>query len=392
MNDSKSASCFILPLTSIAEQLKQSKIEIDLLELFQSLASSPGWTEMHSATMVLRLDNDPLLGVVGYLNAAEASRVKCLYSHLTQTIPQTVYLSYQQVEVACEALATKLIDQFGAQELSKFKFVGIPRGGCIVLGILAYCLNLTHDQLESSSRKSGQPVLVVDDCSISGARFRQYKNQYQDVKELVFAPLYSHPDLRATILAQEKNVVACISAYDLTDHAPENLGHNYQAWQKRWQDRSLASSYWVGQPEHICFPWNEPDIANWNPITDIAEKSWHIIPPRLCLKNRFGSAQEPQRLQIQPKGQGLFRPATGVIFASLAENEYVIGALHLSQSFVLKDVTADIWKRLFKLKDLNQIVLDLAEIYDIDLVSLKSDISNLVDNLLNLEIIEYDKN
>ena len=140
------------------------------------------------------------------------------------------------------------------------------------------------------------PLVVVDDCALSGARFRQFIDKSEN-QRVIFAPLYSHPDLRTAIESRESRVLTCVSAQDLKDYGPEELKDEYPAWQERWHHRLEGSRYWVGQVDHVCFAWNEPDRVIWNPVTQQVETGWRVVPPELCLKN--APYLDSSRLQVR---------------------------------------------------------------------------------------------
>src|SRR5687768_10417176 len=101
-------------------------------------------------------------------------------------------LTYEQAEAEAKSLAAALVAAFGRDEIKSFSYTAIPRGGLFVLGMLSYVLDLDRRVLQP--RSSGEPLVVVDDCSLSGARFRNFL-QADEHPQVVFAHLYSHHDL-----------------------------------------------------------------------------------------------------------------------------------------------------------------------------------------------------
>ena len=57
-----------------------------------------------------------------------------------------LFITYEAAERDCAQLARMIRDQLGA-ELPSSRFVAIPRGGLIVLGMLSYWLGLSSDQV-----------------------------------------------------------------------------------------------------------------------------------------------------------------------------------------------------------------------------------------------------
>lgn len=348
-----------------------------LVDLAHALAASPAWSTLARATLVVRPGPPPLLGVVGHLDAAEEATVESLRELLLSPHDWVRYVDYDQAERDCGALADRLVDRFGRQELSDFRFEALPRGGHIVLGMLSYVLGLGHRQLDAQVADDGRTVVLVDDCALSGVRFRDVL-RHHPAREIVLAPLYAAAPLRAAVEAVEPRVLACVSGRDLRDLAPQRLGAQYPAWRDRWTARQRGE-YWIGDPEHVCFSWNEPDIVLWNPVTDQAEDAWRVIPPERCLKNRTWPVSSPPRLTVLPVTPGALRPADDVVWAEL-EGQVVVAAAS-GDSVLLGGVAADMWRRLVETGDRTQAWSALTGEYDVDPARLRADLAAFIDGL-----------
>jgi hypothetical protein len=360
-------------------------LELDVLDLAKALSISPAWEEMPKAALVVRLRPRPALGVVGRFDAEAEERLMTLGPQLARALACVRYVSYSQAEEDCERLANLLIERFGREELRRFRFAAVPRGGFIVLGMLAYALGLEHTQLEPPYPPDA-PLVVVDDCAISGRRFGHFLARCES-RQIVFAHLYSHPDLRTAIEAREPRVVACMGAQDLYDHAPARYGEEYPAWRERWLERLGKSGYWLGSPGLVCFPWNEPDSSVWNSVTERVEGGWRIIPPELCLKNRPASGTKPIPVQVQPEGQTTLRPSTPVLFGEFEEH-VVVGNIETKESFTLTGVAADIWRAVVKHGDLDDVVVSLSETYEVDPAILQADVRDFLEDLSARDLLE----
>jgi hypothetical protein len=358
-----------------------------LLILASALAASPFWSEMPHAALVVRRNPEPLLAVIGYFDEAGEARMQALQAQLDLVLPRLKYVGYAQAASDCERLAGKLVERFGRDELQNFRFVAMPRGGYIVLGMLAYVMGLRRSQLDSH-HPSGAPLVVVDDCAISGLRFRSFLEDRESPR-VVFAHLYSPPELREAIEAESPSRVTCLSAHDLHDHAPERLGSEYSAWRERWSARMDYRSYWIGQPDHICFAWNEPDSSFWNAVTRQEESGWRFVPPDMCLKNRPEPGTEPLRVQIQPEGGGSLRPSDRVLFGEL-EEQIVIGDLETEETYLLSDVAADMWQAIVEYESSDEASKALLRSYDVDRGVLKADLHNFAEDLLSQGLLEKD--
>lgn len=358
-----------------------------LWDLATAISASPAWGEMPRAALVVRDEPDPLLGVVGCFGAAERARLEGLRWRLENVLPRLRYVGYEQATEDCERLADQLVERFGREELRGFRFTAIPRGGLIVLGMLSYVLGLRQSQLESP-HPSDSPLVVVDDCALSGVRFGRFLERLES-QPVVFAHLYSPPELRHAIESRERGEVVCLGAHDLRDHAPARQGDGYAPWRERWLARMDARGYWVGQPDHLCFAWNEPDVVTWNPVSGREENGWHLVPPGLCLKNRPAPGAEPVQVQNQPRGRGPLRPSSRVLFGEL-EGQLVIGDLQTSESFVLEGAGADMWRAVLEHGNLEAAAEALLREYEVDGPALKADLRGFAGDLLSRGLLVDD--
>jgi hypothetical protein len=355
--------------------------------LAQGIASSPIWLKMPDVELVIRFAPYPAIAVLGSFDNEAVVRLAALSRQLRISCKRLRYISYAQAEEDCRILAEKLIELFGRDELGKFQFTTIPRGGMIVLGMLSYALGLERKQLGRPA-SDDNPLVVVDDCSLTGRRFADFIENCGSDK-IIFATLYSHPNLRSAIEEREPRVLACLSAHDLQDHWYELSEEGQDEAQGKWLSRLKGKRYWFGQTDHICFAWSEPDRLFWNPVTEKVESGWHLLPPELCLKNRSDS--KPIPVQIQPEGKGPLCPSGRVIF-SYHNGCVIIGDLVTKESFCLDGVAADMWNAVIEKGDAEAILDKLLTEYDIDEFTLRSDLQSFIDDLLARGILEVGEN
>lgn len=366
-----------LPSTSLYGAMAPDQ---GVLALAQALAVSPFWQQSMGAILVVRSGPNPALTVMGEFDAATQARLEFLAGWLPQALAAVQYVSYDQVVRDCDQLAANLGDRLGADLLQRCHFTAIPRGGLIVLGQLAYALHLSHHQLEGVPAPQA-PVVVVDDCALTGARFADFLAQHPH-DQVVFACLYAHPDLRRAIEQTEEQVLACVSAHDLVDHAPQRFGAEYEAWHQRAWQRSGRQRHWVGHPPQLCFPWNEPDHNFWNPVTEELESGWTLVPPQLCVKNRPQAGQFTASVQVQPPPAGELYPGPEVVFGYW-QGQLVVGNGATGQSVVLSEVAADFWQALITQATLDQVLQQLATTYEVEPATLHSDLTDFITSLLD---------
>jgi len=284
-------------------------------------------------------------------------------------------LDYGQVEQAVRVLAGKLAGEFGGEELKRFRYTAIPRGGLIVLGMLAYVLDLPRPAL-AGGEQGGVPLVVVDDISLSGARFGEFL-QASGAERIIFAHLFSHPDLRAAILTSETRVEACIAAHDLRDLAPERYPEqaDYLAWCARWRQRFKGLRFWIGLPDQVIFPWNEPDRPFWNPTTAQVEDHWRQVAPDRNLKNwtRLGL---PPLAEIRPE----WRCPDYVAYA-LSDEGVTLCNLETEHVYGLEGVGAEMWRGLAAYGDVEAVLAHLQTLFDVETGVLRDDLIEFITQL-----------
>jgi hypothetical protein len=292
-------------------------------------------------------------------------------------------ISYEAAEAYARQLAAELTAVFSLNNLRQFHYVAIPRGGHFILGMLAYILDLPHEALVEAPGDTSTPLVVVDDCALSGNRFGRFLAE-SSAEKIIFAHLCSHPALREAIQTAEPRVIDCVAAYDLNDLAPERIPDpdQYRTWQQRWQARATGPLYWVGLPELVIFPWNEPDRPVWNPEINQIEDNWRLASPDKCLKN-WGKLGLPPRMETTPT----VRIPDQVAY-TIQQDDVTLCNLDDETVYGLSGSAADIWRGLAAYGDLAATKDYLLELYEVDEAQLTADIQSLTDTLLAKGLLE----
>ncbi len=349
-------------------------------DLARALMASPLWADLQPAAVGVRTTAPAQIGFVGRFDEVALHRFGALRWQVEHQWPHLRYVGYRDAEAASERLAQALVERFGHDALRTFRFTAIPRGGLIVLGMLAYALDLAPEQLTDDGPDDVVRV-VVDDCSISGDRFRRYLDAHPRWERFVFAPLASTRELRVALpAAASGRLVACVSAVDLIDRAPERLGADHGAWAERWRTRTAGDRPWIGQPDPIVFAWNEPDVGFWNPATERREKGWSLVAPEHCLKHRRRGT-EAAIPQVMPDSAGSLRAADDVLAIEF-EGRLHVGAAGWPAPLVLEGVAADLWHGLMRTGDVDRAAASVAAEYDADVGTVRADLVPFVEQLV----------
>ena len=263
------------------------------------------------------------------LSKLEKIELYALSVHARELKRQLRFVDYRQAERASVLLAERLRGLFSPSELAGFAFAPIPRGGFIVLGMLAYALNLRPDQLLTRPDQTGRPLVVVDDCALTGLRFREFLGKTA-VSPIIFAHLFSARRLREGILAQEERVTACVAAHDLGERplpaaAQSPLGSQH---------------YWQGSTELVAFAWSEPALLTSLLSSEPSSPNWRFVSPQLCLNNRMALGVD---------GRPAAKPVAGVpesLLYSWADGVLLLADSASGEFFKLERLPAAMWRAL----------------------------------------------
>jgi hypothetical protein len=346
-------------------------------------AASPAAAQVPGA-FVVRTGPRPALAVVGEMDQAAVARVEALFEQIHKMLALLRYVDYAQAERDVLVLADRLRERLGPTLLDEAHFLAIPRGGHIVLGMLVTALGIPASRVGPSDDPD-RPVVVVDDCAISGHRFGRWLESCRD-RSVVFACLYAHPDLVHRVESQEERVVACVAARDLEDRGSELLGPEaYARWRRRWAAELEAPRFWVGIPDVVVFAWKEPDRMLLNRVNGRAESGWRVFPPQLCLANR--SARPQVEVQVQPEGCGPIRPAASVFFAEV-DGGLVVADADREAAVRLDPVGAATFRALLARGTVGAAARELQQTYDVDAGDLERDVAALVAALAARGLLE----
>jgi hypothetical protein len=297
------------------------------------------------------------------------------------------WTGYRQAEEDCFRLAAALRRRVGDETLSHAEFRAVPRGGLVVLGMLSYALDLRREQLEPSG-DAAAPLVLVDDCALSGLRLRATMARLPARREVVVAHLYSHPDLRRAVEEREPRVSACVAAGDLADRSRDlhRGDEEHATWREQWLRRLGDDRYWLGLPELVAFAWSEPDRPFWNAATGRVEDGWRFVPPHRCLKNRA-------RLAAGLQG---FAPAAGAPPWRLPEDVVwgeFDGVLWLGRGptdevFSLAGTAAVAWKALAAGGSAGTAAAVLARSFAVEEDAARADVESLAGELVAAGLLE----
>lgn len=347
-----------------------------LIALARAIAASPGGPA--AATFVVRPEPEPVLGISA--EGLDPVRLRLQLHAAASGIGRLRYIGYGAAEDAVERLAARLVERFGAEAVRRFRYAPLPRGGLVVLGLLASRLGLPVERLSVAPPDAAgdAPLVVVDDCALSGGRFAAFL-QDCPARQVIFTPLWSPPALRAAIEAGEPRVLACLAAHDLEDGDEAR---------EQWRRRLDGPRYGPGTGERIAFPWNEPDRVVWNPDTGEVELGWKLVPPELCLKQR-GGAEPPARprIQVQPRGRGPWRPASTVLFAAHRQ-ETVLQRLDTGEVFRLPGTAHALWRALLRSGDPAAASRLLLSRYQVAPATLEADLASFLRTLRERGLVE----
>jgi hypothetical protein len=187
----------------------------------QALTTSPVWARLrHQAVLAVRPHPEPMVAVFGVVADEDRPLADALGWHTDALLRRLRPIGYAEAEGACEILAAQLRTSLGDDVLAASSIVGIPRGGLLVAGLLAYALGLPSERIGVLPPERGR-LLLVDDCVLSGSRLGRWLDANPG-PPVIAVHLASVPTCREAIVAEHPRVSGCLAAIDLTDHASEH--------------------------------------------------------------------------------------------------------------------------------------------------------------------------
>lgn len=265
----------------------------------------------------------------------ELLRLWPLAVHARHLLAQLRFVDYHQAEQDAALLAQQLLSRYTPAELGQMAFYGLPRGGLIVLGLLAYQLDLRPQQLQPASPDGFAALCLVDDCALTGNRLVEtLMNVPHD--RVVIAALYAAAGLYSAVQQQFPHVETCLAAHFLAEKPGADLQHGDEL---RLQE-FLADRLYAAPLELVAFAWNEPDFIALTPFDVGPSQQWRFLPPHQCGKNR-------QALDLPP------RPAAelqwivpqGIVYGWHGGVLYLLDTRR-EEVFRLDGLAADSWRAL----------------------------------------------
>jgi hypothetical protein len=346
------------------------------LSLARALASGPAWASVRDRARLVVRPATSRIGLFGPDAPADRPLVESLGWHVDDLLRRLRPVSFTEAAAAAFDLADRLRTTLGLETLGDAKLVPVPRGGLIVAGLLAYGLGI---RTGSDDAGPSPLTIVVDDCSISGHRVREALERLRG-ERIVVALLHAHPDL-ARVIGREPGVVACVAARELVDHAPQRP--DYRAWKERWTARS-PQGLWTGDPDHVCYPWNEPDSLFWNAERARAEPAWRVVPPEWCMKNR--AEGHPEDLQILEATEGRLSPSADVVWAE-HDNSILVAGTESGTTISLVGSAAVMWRAVIETGERNSALDRVFDHYGATADQLRTDFDRFAAELVERQVL-----
>ncbi len=314
-----------------------------LLGLAEALSRGPPAVGSSGAIIAVRETPHPYLVFV-HPEGGDQQRLTHLPVLLATAAPRFRPCSWADAEDAAAALAAKVRSTLSTADLDAARLLAIPRGGLIAAGLLAYALDVPHNRIgvigsQGPTAPDSSPVILVDDCLISGVRLRGALRELHG-ESIVVATLYSHPEVRSAVETAEARVAACLGGEDLRDHGERLLGEDYPAWKALWM-RRVPDRYAAVLTDLVAFPWSEPDVRVWNDRTQTVEPHWWLAPPSLCFRTRL--TEPTMEVQSADDHPGIERLSPSVVPVRTADAMVLIDCQERT-GVLLRGTAAELWE------------------------------------------------
>jgi len=338
-------------------------------------ASSPA--KHLGARFIVRGGQDPGVAAIGRLTDEDVARMRVLFEQIRDLIHHLRYVSYAQAERDVAVLSERMQDRIPSGDLEDAEFTAIPRGGLIVLGMLAITMGLEHHHLTPTPDGGDRLLVIIDDSALTGLQLRRSLERAPD-RRVAFGLLYAPEPLCDAVEAQEPRVHACVSAHRLADVGDAAFGDAYPDWIEKWQRRLSEKRYWIGHPQPVHFAWKEPDRSFINEVTGQWESGWKTLPADLCLDNRGKELHVD--VQLQDTGVGPLAPSDHVFFADV-DGQVVVADQSSEQVVSLDPVATAMWRAMLKHGSRDGMLAELLSLFDVDADELSRDIDAFIDGL-----------
>ena len=378
--------------SQLLDFMRERAVEPALSSLLCAIASDPLWEQLAGVRLVARAHPAPLIAAFGRFTPFARARLQNLSTLLVQVIEHHRYVDYGDAERLSACLAQRLLQRFSRDEIRTFRFAAVPRGGHIVLGMLAYALDLEPDQLcdidTGLSEHQPSPVVIVDDCAISGVRLQQYLRRANG-QGIVFASLLAPAGFREALVSREGLVLECLSAETLDDLAPQRFGDGYAEWYRERTVQMGKYGYWVGVTPHFAFAWSEPQTKYWNADARRFEAGWRVMPAHLCLahRHRRSASLMPERISICNTPHGYLRLSDRVLWVEVEERVAVALMPKADKSdatcFCLEGSAAAMWRAGMASGTREAVVTELQRLYPVERHVLQRDLEGFIASLVS---------
>jgi hypothetical protein len=252
---------------------------------------------------------------------------------------------------------------------------------------------------DGSSGGGDVPLVLVDDCALSGLRLAEELAAMPADRVLVVAHLFSPSPLRRAVLERDPRVAACVAAHDVVDLGDELWpgGEGRRSWLRHWQERlgepgNVAGAggverFWLGVPELVSFDWSEPDRLYWNEATGRVEQAWCFAPPHRCLEHRARLARDLPAAVWQVADPGRqWHLADGVVWGEVDGDVWLLRESD-EEVFSLPAGAAVAWRALVVGAGEEGSAAALADLHGGDLAAARRDVATLVADLASADLV-----
>ena len=356
-------------LTSYSQSFNLNQAH-SLNELIVAIAKNEFWHIDEQSFIVCRACTDGAYIAVCTTESSQdhLSEINSQLQSLDTSLQQIQYLDSTQCLDLTKSLA-KIIKQTVPENILKnSQVVAIPRGGLFIQAMLSYFLPLEHHQLQYTENDvDTSPLIIVDDCAISGLRLAQQLKKFPN-REIYFFTIASPRELRDSVNSKESRILDFKSVLDVKSYSTLDLNHASQC-------------YWRGQCDTIIFPWSETQRSyRFNgQLSNVP--LWKVAPNKLCLSARE-KKQRIRTTEIKENPSSVMSTPDDVLYHT---DQGLTRILNVStmKHYSLDSIGSTIWQSLLKNADLDNVLAELSSIYGVSKTKLNSDVQLLTQKLFN---------
>lgn len=360
-------------LTSYSQSFNLNQAH-SLNELIVAIAKNGFWHIDEQSFIVCRACTDGAYIAICTTESSQdhLSEINSQLQSLDTSLQQIQYLDSTQCLDLTKSLA-KIIKQTVPENILKnSQVVAIPRGGLFIQAMLSYFLPLKHHQLQYTENDvDTSPLIIVDDCAISGLRLAQQLEKFPN-RDIYFFTIASPEKLRDSVKLKEARVLDFKSVVNIKSYSTLKAQNTQQR-------------YWLGQCDAVIFPWSETQRSHFSNGKLSNRPLWKIAPDKLCMSTK-AKKQAIKATEVKENQSAVLSTPDNILHFTDQGITKILDASTMKH-YSLDAIGSDIWQSLLSNSNLDHALAELSATYKVSKTRLNNDMQLLTQKLIDAGLI-----